>query len=285
MNPTHWSHLLWKRSFLFLLVFLSGCFSSDESPSPPSERYQHGEYIYRTHEDFRFKLALPQPTAVTPYPWEEGKVGDLMKITKEFFRCKGCNLNPAHVVKEKEEMVRYYDCNGSSKHSLPLRGNKEFIYPILLDLLNYLQLKTHKRVVITSGHRCPEHNSYVDASTDNRYSKHLIGAEVSFYVQGMEEYPERLIPYLQQYYKDTAKYQGKKEYVEFQRYEKGDTNVSTPPWSNKEIFVKVFKKKEGRNFDNRHPYPYMSIQVRYDFDKQEKVIYSWDKANHNYLRY
>lgn len=137
--------------------------------------------------------------------------------------------------------------------------------------------------MITSGHRCPEHNTYVDPSPENQTSKHMIGAEVSFYVQGYEDKPEKIIKLIQTYYLETSKYRGLKEFQEFKRYEKS-TLVSSSPLMNKEIFIKFFKKKEGRNFDNRHPYPYINIQVRYDWDHHEKVTYTWDKANKNLLR-
>lgn len=237
------------------------------------------------HSERLFQIPPAEKLTPEPYPWEKGQTAHGPKITKEFFRCKGSSLNPVHTVQEKGELVRYFDCGGAEKHSLPLRENKEFVYPILIDLMNYIQMKTKKRVVITSGHRCPEHNTYVDSSPSNQYSKHMIGAEVSFYVQGMEDQPETLVKHIQEYYKSTPKYQTDKEYLEFQRYEKDDANVATPPWYNKEVFVKLFKKKEGRNFDNRHPYPYLSIQVRYDTDLQQKVTYNWDQAYHNYLRH
>lgn len=231
-----------------------------------------------------FGIAPPQFAVYEPYPWEQGTVGQQLKITKEFFCCKGSNLNPVRVVQKEGETIRFCDCGGSSKHSLPLRNGKEFIYPILIDLLNYIQEKTSKRVVITSGHRCPDHNAYVDSSKANSSSKHMVGAEVSFYVQNMENNPDKVIQIIQNYFKDRSKYKDKNEFLEFKRYEKNDVNVSTQPWLNKEIFIKLFKSKEGRNFDNRHPYPYISIQVRFDFDTQEKIIYTWDKAFHNYLR-
>lgn len=113
----------------------------------------------------------------------------------------------------------------------------------------------------------------------------MIGAEVSFYVQGMEEKPEIVIKLLQDYYKDNEKYKGQKDYEGFKVFDKGKTDVSTLPVFNKEIFIKLYKKKEGRNFDNRHPYPYISIQVRFDRDLNGQVVYSWDKANRNYHRY
>ena len=75
--------------------------------------------------------------------------------------------------------------------------------------------------MITSGHRCPEHNAYVDPATENQYSKHMIGAEVSFYVQGMENQLEEVLQHVFNYYKETQRYKGLKEYLEFGRYERG----------------------------------------------------------------
>lgn len=267
------------------VILCCGCSSSEDTPKKYSQPHQKGEYIYRMHDEHLFLIPPPQLNTPEPYAWDQGQVGNNLRITKEFFRCKGSNLNPVRVMQEKGEIVRYYDCGGSAKHSLPLRNGKEFIHPILIDLLNYIQSETRKRVVITSGHRCPEHNTYVDSSPENQYSKHMIGAEVSFYVQGMEEKTDNIIKIIQKYYTTVSKYKNSKDYLEFKRYEKDDVNVSTQPWFNKEIFLKLFKKKEGRNFDNHHPYPYISIQVRYDFETQEKVIYTWDKAFHNYLRH
>jgi hypothetical protein len=277
--------LLFQRFLFLIFAVCVSCSSSDEAQNHRlSTLQQKGEYIYRKHDEVFFTIPAPLKNTPEPYPWEKGLVGNHPKITKEFFRCKGSHLNPVHVVQQKGETQRYFDCGGAEKHSLPLRENKEFIYAILIDLLNYIQAKTGKRVVITCGHRCPTHHVYADSSTENQYSKHMIGAEVNFYVQGMEEKPEALIQYIQDYYKESPTYKGLKEYTEFKRYEKDDTNVSIAPWMNKEVFIKLFKKKEGRNFDNRHPYSYISIQVRYDREKDQKVVYSWDQANHNYLR-
>lgn len=264
----------------FLLVLLTACKSKE---TPPNNL--KGEYIYRQHDEFLFKIDPPQLSQKPPYPWESNSKGQFSKITKEYFRCKGSLLNPARTEQKEKETLRFYDCAGTQKHSLPLCNGKEFIYPILIDLLNYIQDKSGKKVVITCGHCCPDHNLYIDPSPKNQTSKHLIGAEVDFYVQGMETETSKIIQLIQNYYKDNPKYKDQKEYLEFKRYEKNDTDVSTQPWYNKEIFVKAYKKEEGRNFDNRHPYPYLSIQVRHDFNLNEKVIYSWDKAFHNFQRW
>lgn len=275
-----------KKTLYLLTIAIIGLLSSCDNTSDSLERTDkyHGEYIYRHSDEFLFKSELPQHNPAPSYPWENKGEGSYPKITKDYFRCKGSSLNPFKTFMRKDQTEHLFDCGGAEKHSLPLRDNKEFVYPILIDLLNYIQDKTKKRVVITSGHRCPAHNSYVDPSSENQYSKHMIAAEVSFYVQGLENKPEAVIQIIQDYYQDQPKYKGLKEYLPFTRYEKSDTNVITPPWMNKEVFIKLFKKDEGRNFDNRHPYPYLSIQVRYDFDKQAKVTYTWDKAHHNYMR-
>jgi hypothetical protein len=125
---------------------------------------------------------------------------------------------------------------------------------------------------------------YVDSSFLNSFSKHMIGAEVSFFVQGMENHPEEILKIIFEYYKKISPFKDHAEFSSFQRYEKPDTNVSIKPWFNKEVFIKLFNKEEGRNFDNRHPYPYIALQARYDTELGGPVLYSWDKAYKNYLR-
>lgn len=263
-------------------MVLNGC---SNSSSPPSNPTLKGEYIFRNHDDplVQADPMVSQKRAL--YPWEEEHSSDYPKMTKEFFRCKGSGLNPVHLVHGKKEIARYYDCGGAQKHSLPLREGKEFIYPILIDILNCIQTKTGKRVVITCGHCCPEHNTYLDPSIANQASKHMLGAEVDFYVQGMENQPEKVVDLILAYYREQPKYKGLKDFEEFKRFDKETTNVSTFPWYNKEIFVKLVRKNEGRDGDNRHPYPYLTIQVRYDWDLKEKVTYSWDKAFRNFHRW
>lgn len=271
---------MYARFILLLLIVLCGCSSVEEGEyNSLKDQNLKGEYIYRSKEVKNFTITPLNRRVRSKYPWENNLVGEHPKITKEFFRCKGQILNPPRIVTEGGgEPIRIADCGGIEKHSLYLRDGKEFIYPILIDLLNYVQAKTGKRVVITSGYRCPEHNNYVDPAISNQASKHMVGAEVDFYVQGLENRPDSIVKLLMEYYK------GQKDLETFQRYDKQDCNVSTPPWMNKEIFIKVFHSSEGRNFDNRHPYPYISLQVRFDRDRKEKVVYNWNDAFHNYLR-
>ena len=109
----------------------------------------------------------------------------------------------------------------------------------------------------------------------------MIGAEVDFYVEGMQEHPEEIIAILQQYYQEDSYTQ---EYLEFERsYHHLD--VSVPAWYNKEILIQLYQRKEGRDYDNQHEYPYICIQVRYDKEAKERVIYSWPKAFKGFRRY
>ena len=132
-------------SILVSALLLCACSSSPDPGSKESRKANmKGEYIYRVHDEHFFAVDPPTRMMPQPYPWEQGTVGHNPKITKEFFRCKGSSLNPVHVDQQNGETVRYYDCGGAEKHSLPLRDNKEFIYPILIELVNYLQEKQKK---------------------------------------------------------------------------------------------------------------------------------------------
>ena len=170
-----------------------------------------------------FSLAAPKLQTPSPYPWQDEFTSTLRPITKEYFRCQGNPLNsPRIVVEGTKEVQRYYDCCGGDKHSLPLRDQKEYVYPILIELLNELQRKTNMPVIVTSGHRCPTHQTFIDATPKASGSKHLICAEVCFYVQGLEERPEALLQHLFDYYKTQESYKDKKEYATFSRFEKRD---------------------------------------------------------------
>lgn len=220
-----------------------------------------------------------QKTAPQCYPWDRGHEGTLPPITKEHFRCMGCELNEVRVIYKEGKLVDHYlDCGGFCSHSLPLRDGEEFVYPILIEILNAIQEKFNQPVVITSGHRCPDHHLYVDVEKKHTASKHMVAGEVDFYVQGYENEPEKVVEEIIAYY---DKYP---EMGTFNRYQ-GRTDVATLPWQNKEIFIKIYKPDEGRNHDNRHPYSYISIQVKFDRDLKETVQVHWTKVKSNYLRY
>lgn len=255
-------------------LVLFGCSNIEDSENEKIRRRNcKGEYISRKHDEMICAISEPEHIIRAPYPWES----NIPRITKEFFRCKGSAANPPII--DPTDPTPHTDCEGNTRHGLPILHGQQNIYPILLDLLNYIQKTTNKRVVITSGHRCPAHNTYIDPSKENRYSKHQMGAEVAFYVQDMEKRPMEIVQLLMEYYRKTSPYKGQKEYEEFLRYDKPDAHVITKPWYNKEIFIKYYSPSEGRNGDNRHSFPYIAIQVRFDRDTKERVVFDWKKAN------
>jgi hypothetical protein len=268
-----------KRTILILLkiAIFSSCSGLERSEREKiRKRNRVGETIYRNHNERFFVIETPKHIQRALYPWESES--NLPRITKDFFRCKGNSIHDP-IANQGETIL---DCDGGNRHGLPIIQGQEGVYPILISQLNYIQKKTGKRVIITSGHRCPSHNTYVDPSPENRTSKHQIGAEVDFYVQGMEDRPEEIVALLMHYYQETPGYQ--KEYQVFTRYDKSDARVAIQPWMNKEVYIKLHQKDEGRNLDNRHPHPYITIQVRYDTQKNERVVYDWQKANKGYSR-
>lgn len=267
-----------RKSLFFSLFLLSGCVGGERAEREKLRRLNcKAEPLYRNRDEKFYSLPTPIHLQRASYPWESES--NLPKITKDFFRCRGSAINPPLVDKDSQPL---HDCEGSSRHGLPVISGKEGVYPILIHLLNYVQKKTGKRVVITCGHRCPLHNTYADPALENRTSKHQIGAEVDFYVQGMEERPQEIVGLIMQYFQETSPYAGDKESREFKRLE--TDAIATNPWLNKEIVLKLFQKTEGRDWDNRHPHPYLSVQVRYDRDHKEKVAYTWAKANQGYPR-
>lgn len=215
----------------------------------------------------------PSSAALPSYPWDEKWIGAHRRITREFFRCLG-SAPSFCLIQDKER-----DCRGIDEHSLPVKDHQEFIYPILIKLLNYLQTTTEKRVVITCGHRCPRHNSYADPSWKNRTSKHQIGAEVDFYVEGMEERPDQVIELLLSYYRTQTSDPCTRTFVRTSRH-----GTRTPSWTNREVSLTLSAADERRDLDNHHPYPYLTIEVLYDTATKSRVAYSWQQAHQGYFR-
>ena len=264
--------------FSVAILILTFCTACENEQHEKTLTDTSSEYIWRKSDDIKLCYTTPEAKKVIEYPWKDYEGKSLRPISKEYFRCKGMSLNPPRVMQENgKETARYLDCGGAEKHSLPIRNNKEYIYPILIELLNHIQTITKKQVIITSGHRCPTHNTYVDPSPQNLASKHMLGAEVNFYVQGLENQPEAIVKILMDYYKTHTRYLLLKDYQEFKRFEK-NTTTSILPWYNKEIFIKLFQASEGRNIDNRHAHPYVSIQVRFDRERNVGLNFSWEQA-------
>ena len=215
------------------------------------------------------------------YPWEDKLVGGYPRITPAFFQCNGSIKNREKTVMIDQEKRLLFDCDGYASHGLPLRKNKEYIFVAFIDILNYLQDLFKKKVVVTCGHRCPKHNMYIDASKENSFSTHQIGGKVSFYIQGIERDPERVLQAIKKYYLTHPQFKTDIAYSTFKsRPEK--TGISA--WYNKEIRLKIYPSDVGRNEDNKHPYPYISMEILYDRETKKRVYYHWSLAHKGYLK-
>jgi hypothetical protein len=270
---------------LILLVLLAGCCGFEESQSRAIRRAnEKAEYIYRRHDEQRFQLPQPTPRSRGPVPsCALNGTGSQQhpRITKEFFRCRGSSTHPIRSCKEASgDTVQLLDCTGPAGHGLPLRDGNEFVYPILIDLLNYVQDQTGKRVVITSGHRCPAHARYIDPRPSSQTTRHLIGAAVDFYVEGTD--PLTVVQLLQAFYRQPG-YQ--KADQEFARSTKLDPGTSIPAWYNREILIKLLGPSEERNLDNNHTHSYITLQVRWDRATSKRVVTTWQEAFYNYPRW
>jgi hypothetical protein len=253
-----------------------GCSSMEKSHKRRIREANETSAWIRLAENAYDNIPPPQKNYAVSYPWDERFNGSQATITKEFFRCKGSKLNPPIILSDSETL---FDCDGAKEHSLPIHEGEEFIYPALIDLLNYIQKQTHCRVHITAGHRCPKHTRYLNSSPKAQYSKHQIGAEVAFYVVGLESSPEKVLEVIKDYYKSNPKFSTDAKYTKFVRYEKEDTDVTTQPWYNHEIYVKLYKPTEGRDLDQNHSYSYFSIQLRHNRATGKRVLYTWDAAH------
>ncbi len=256
---------------LIALLFASGCTQEQKEPKA----------IFRSKADERVPASAQANKVYPVYPWNDSD-SPLKAITKEFLRCKGSSLNPPYIIYENgKEKDRIWDCGGFERHGLPVRNGQEYIYPVLLELLNFVQSSLQKRVIVTSGHRCPSHEQYIDEKHKTASTKHLIGGAVSFFIEGYETQMDKVVQEIIRYYALNPLFSGKKEYVEFSRNPTSDTQ--TAAWANKEVLVKVYLPNEGRNLDNRHPFPYLDIQVRFDRELNKPVACLWQDAQ-TYLR-
>ena len=254
---------------LLLLVSCSGLEKSETEKVRKANAVQ--EPIYRLTSERYPPMSRGKKVVRARYPWETSIVGNFPRITKEFFRCKGSIAHP--------DRGKISDCGGIDQHSLPIKEGKEFTYPALLDLLNYVQATLKKRVVVTCGHRCPTHDHY--STLTQSKSKHMMGAEVDFYVEGSQEKPYEMIQAIMQYYHTSERTRDKLPYTHFSQTQ---SSLKNPSWMNREVIIRLYEKDEGRDWDNSHPYPYVSIELRHDYSSNRAIHYNWVEANHPLLK-
>ncbi len=257
-----------KYYFLLLLFFVASCSTAHEREQKlRMKKNRSTEKIYRLshekmYEEKAFTLAKRER-----YPWENETC--FPKITMNTLRCRGCKDYTKRARNGKE----YEDCNGMKDHGLPYVDGDEFVYPVLVSLLNKIQNTLNKKVVVTSGHRCPKHNDYLNLGKF-RISKYMIGAQVDFYVEGMEKECEEVIEQIIALYKEDTD--------NFSHFTKSRSDKGTPSWRNKEISISIQKEGEHSVLDNKD-HSVISISVRYDRTKQEHVYLDWKQAYQGFI--
>jgi hypothetical protein len=270
------------RIFILYLLLLIGCSGLEKAQQAKIRKGNEvKDPIVRLSSELYFTNSLPRRKEKEKYPWEERYIGSFTKITKESFRCRGSSSHGERMIINSDGLEeRLVDCEGLGSHSLPVREGEEFIYDILIDLLNHVQAKNKKRVIITSGYRCPIHNRYCNHTKINASSKHQIGGEVDFYVEGMEQDVEVIVEQLIDYYKEQEP-----SYQQFRKVIREKNGIQYPVWSNKEISISISHYKISGDLDNAFSHPYITIDLKLDRERGERVEYSWQKANNGYMRY
>ena len=233
--------------------------------------------IMRSNQDVEFPLLPPWENEERLYPWDQEQGTVFSTITKENFRCKGGTHHRLRKLVGANQQVHYIeDCQGGGEHPLPLQEGKEFIYPVLIDLLNHLQKALQARVVITSGHRCPQHQLYISPKCHQAHSKHLIGYAVDFIFDRKSLDVKKTLHAMQKFY---AKNNHGLEDIQFYTLH-SDFSVQSHPISfgNQEIRVTFFPADTLIDGDNTHAEPFARIEVLYDRFRKQKVFCSWEKA-------
>lgn len=261
-----------------LSILLLGLLLSCESENKKEE--SKALLIEREKGSLHFKEPEVKANPLPRYAWE--KDSPFPRINKEFFRCMGSKLHP--MKKQEGKLPPLSDCDGFSAHSLPIKNGEEFIYPCLIELLNEIQKRTNHRVIITSGHRCLKHHLYVKLPEEKKASKHLMGAEVAFYVKGLEKSPQTVLKAIEEYYREHPVF-GQEAAFQFKQSDQDDLQVSLRPYLNKEILVKLYLPEEGRDGDTNHNFSYFKMQVRWDRNSKKSVPFRWDEAEKNLFQW
>ena len=242
-----------KGCLCLLVALLAGCTGMEKSEKEKIRKLNEvREPIYRLSSDTLTIKGIDEPKQRKRYPWEKSA---FPQITQDFFRCKGSSKNIGY---------ESLDCRGPDEHSLPLKGGKEHIPKTLVELLDSIQERLKAKLIITCGHRCMKHHLFAKKEEDPKTSKHLMGAEVDFYVKGLEDKPLEVVAAIMEYYKERPE-------VYLNQFFKVEKSRSKryPAWMNKEIIIHLLDKNEGRDLDNNHSYPYICIELRVDYNSLE----------------
>lgn len=246
--------------WIAIFCLLLGC-EKERAPSP--------QPLYLSdREPLPPFVAVEAPT----YPWSR-PASLHPPITARHFRCRGDILNPPRAIAGDKGTITYIeDCGGKERHSLPIEEGRESVPWLLIYLLNALQESCDAPVTILCGHRCPLHHRYALTNGGESNSKHLIAAEVDFYIERGEAKSGELVDRLLLLYKGLPPCHQAKE-----------TLPIPGGWKNGEISCCV-KCAQGDS-DLIEGKEYVVLSLSYDRKKKKRVSYSWELANRRMHRY
>jgi hypothetical protein len=254
-----------KKNLLLNLLLLISCSTADErSQKQRMKNNLSCEKIYRLSSEKNYHIDSLELATRQLYPWENET--KYPKITINTLRCRGSK--DATPIKSGDKI--FEDCGGLHDHGLPYQDGEEFIYPALITLLNRVQNSFDKKVVVTSGHRCPKHHNYL-VKGQSKISRYMMGCKADFTVEGLENRPEEIIVKIMDLYPNEK----------FQKINQADGSTL---YTSKQFHLMINKEGEHSILGEKH-HPVVSVDVRYDQDKQEAIILDWDKSFHGFIRH
>lgn len=233
---------------LFLILILNTSCSHKKSPMTAK--------TYNIHKDFiPNDFVLPQESSQKnpTYQWEK-QYPSFPSFTKYSLRCPGTNT--------EQNVLPHKKCLGALHHGLPLYNGKEYIYPKLIALLNFLQIENNEKIIIIRGHVCPKVFSLLNTQEQN--TKYLIGAIVK--ISSKINWEKKLPSLIKKFYDN------KKE--EDPLYE-----IKSPD------YPIIFVNKEFK-FIIHKPLIINSMEIEVLYDKEKDLLIKFDLEDaQNYLHY
>lgn len=234
---------------LFALFNVLTVSCSDKKSATISKTYNIQKDFTPTSFILPYELPQKSPT----YPWNTCHPR-FLSLTKYSFQCSGTN--------PEADIPLHQKCLGTLHHGLPLVNGKEYIYPRLIDLLNFLQKENKEKIIVIRGHICPKIFSLLD--TQEQHEKYLIGAMVK--VSSQINWEKNLSPLVKKFYDK------KKEEDPLYEIENSPYAIT---FINQE-FKFIIHPSSLTNI--------MEIEVLYDKEKDSPIKFT-EKDIQNYLRY
>jgi len=263
-----------KYCFSVLAFCLVGCSGLEQSEQEQIRKVNAKvDPITRFSDEHFYEISFPQKKTEKRAGLKESS-SSIKKIDKEQFRCRGSLSNKPIVSLDGKTLN---DCEGAYKHSLPIRAEKEFVYPALIEVLSFIQNRLSKKVVILSGHRCIDHLRYIKQDYTPVSFKSLIGAEVRFYVEGAENEHDSIVSAIFSYY--DLFFPKDKQMVSF------ISSSENKVHENKELTVRLIEPNDPEIEEHALSFPYYQIELKFDRELNKKISAKLEDGLSAYYRW